>query len=107
MKRIGGSLVALLMAMSLASVANAGIATPGVERPEWRQDRRIEQGIRSGELTRREAWRLGRGEARIERAEWRAKADGRVTACERAHLHRALNRESRRIYRLKHNRFER
>jgi hypothetical protein len=35
--------------------------------------------------------------------EFRAKRDGVVTGRERRHMHRALNHESRRIYRLKHN----
>ena len=107
MKRIGGSLVALLMAMSLAGAANASMATPRIERREAWQERRIANGIRSGALTRREAWRLERGAARIDRIEWRAQRDGRVTACERVRMHRALNHESRRIWRLKHNRFGR
>jgi hypothetical protein len=68
-----------------------------------RQDRRIEQGVKSGELTRGETRRLVRGEAHVDRVEARAKRDGVVTRAERRHIQRSLNHESRRIYRLKHN----
>ena len=100
-------LLMLAVTVPLASAANASLATPRIERREARQQMRIAQGMRSGELTRREALRLERGAARIDRMEWRARADGRVTACERAQLHRALNHESRGIHRLKHNQRER
>ncbi|HVP70615.1 MAG TPA: hypothetical protein VMS45_04765 [Gemmatimonadaceae bacterium] len=103
MKRIDAVVIAMLAMLMLASVASASVATPNVERREWRQDQRIRQGVKSGELTRPEARRLVRGEARIDRMEWRAKRDGHVSPRERAHLQRALNHESRRIYRLKHN----
>jgi hypothetical protein len=81
----------------------AGRRTPGVDRREHRQQRRIVRGVRSDELTARETLRLERGQWDIRRDERRAKADGRVTARERAHLQRELNRESRHIYRAKHN----
>ena len=46
---------------------------------------------------------LRMGERHIRRMERRAKADGSVTRGERRRLNHAQNRESRRIYRLKHN----
>jgi hypothetical protein len=80
-----------------------GRRTPGIDRREHRQQRRIVRGVRSGELTARETLRLERGAWDVRRDERRAKADGRVTARERAALQRELNRESRHIYRAKHN----
>ena len=77
--------------------------TPGVDAREARQQGRIADGVASGELTPREAARLERGEARINRMEQRAKADGVVTPKERAKLQGALNRESRAIARQKHD----
>jgi hypothetical protein len=77
--------------------------TPGVDAREANQQRRIAEGIQSGQLTPREAARLERGEARINRMEQRAKADGVVTPRERARLHGALNHESRAIARQKHD----
>lgn len=87
----------------IASAAAAGTRTPRVDRREARQHVRIAQGVRSGELTRREALRLRAHQMRIRAMERRAKADGVVTLRERRRLNRALDRESRAIYRLKHN----
>jgi len=78
-------------------------ATPGVERRQQVQQRRIGQGIKSGQLTPREAVRLEREQAGIERAQRRAEADGKVTPRERARLHRKQDRASRHIFREKHD----
>ncbi|HEV2105362.1 MAG TPA: hypothetical protein VGU27_06485 [Candidatus Eisenbacteria bacterium] len=99
--------IAALAALTATVAAADSDSTPRVERREARQDARIRQGVRSGELTRGEATRLRAGERHIDRMENRAKADGHVTPRERARLNRAQNRESRRIYRLKHNERER
>jgi hypothetical protein len=102
--------VALLIAATLFSAAvitqarnMSGQTTPSVDRRERRQGRRIRHGVRSGSLTRREAGRVAAQQARIRRHERRAKADGRVTARERASIQRRENRASRNIYRKKHN----
>ena len=67
------------------------------------QQQRIEQGVKSGGLTNRETARLERGEARIDRKEARAGANGKVNAAEQRRIQRAENRESRRIYKEKHD----
>ncbi len=67
------------------------------------QQRRIEQGVASGELTNREAARLERGQARDNAAQARAGADGSVAPNEQRRLQRQENRQSRRIYREKHD----
>src|SRR2546422_5266246 len=67
------------------------------------QQRRIEQGVASGELTNREAARLERGQARDNAAQARAGADGKVGPHEQRRLQRQENRQSRRIYREKHD----
>ena len=67
------------------------------------QQQRIENGLKSGALTTREAGRLERGEARIDRKEARAGRNGNVSAGEQARIQSAQNRESRRIYRQKHD----
>lgn len=77
--------------------------TPVVDQRERNQQRRIGQGVKSGELTPAETRRLERQEGKIKADEMHAKADGKVTPAERRKLHRELNRESRRIYRKKHN----
>jgi len=68
-----------------------------------RQDQRTEQGIKSGQLTNREVGRIDRGEAHLDHSEATAGADGHVSAAEQARTERIANRQSGRIYRLKHN----
>ena len=67
------------------------------------QQQRIEQGVKSGQLTNREAGRLERGQARDDRAEARAGRDGKVTAAEQRRIQSDENKQSRRIYREKHD----
>ena len=98
------SIVASLL--SLACVA-ASADTPRLDKREANQQQRIEQGVKSGELTKPEAKRLERSERRLERHEDRAEADGVVTARERARLHNEADRTSARIYRQKHDRQDR
>jgi len=67
------------------------------------QEKRIEQGVKSGEMTNREVARAERQESRIDRREARAGADGHVGAREQRRIQRAENRESKRIHHAKHN----
>jgi len=67
------------------------------------QQSRIEQGVQSGQLTNREASQLERGQARVNRAEARAGADGHVGAREQARIQHRENVQSRHIFRDKHN----
>ncbi len=79
----------------------------GVNARERHQQRRIRQGIRSGELTRREAGRLESREARIRTREaYARRSGGTFTPRERARIQRQLNRENRGIYHQKHDRQE-
>ena len=78
--------------------------TPGIDRREQRQQRRIRRGYRRGSLTRREAARLERRESRVNRAEMTARADGRVTRGERRRVNRRLNRVNRGIRHQEHDR---
>ncbi|MBS1785657.1 MAG: hypothetical protein JST24_09545 [Acidobacteria bacterium] len=68
------------------------------------QQKRIEQGEKSGQLTPKEAARVERQEGRIDKAEAKADADGHVSKKEAKHINRMQNRESKRIYRQKHDR---
>jgi hypothetical protein len=73
------------------------------ERQDNQRDR-IRQGVQSGELTRVEAARLRRQDAQIRLNEARARqSGGEFTPRERARIQRQLDRESRRIYRQKHD----
>jgi uncharacterized protein YdeI (BOF family) len=76
----------------------------GVNERQQNQRERIQQGVRSGELTPVEAARLRNQEAQIRLNEARARqSGGEFTPQERARIQRQLNRESRRIYRQKHD----
>jgi hypothetical protein len=77
--------------------------TPVLNDRQAQQEKRIEQGIRSGELTRTETARLAKGQVELQRMENRAKRDGEVTHKERARLHNKANVESRKIHRQKHD----
>ncbi len=103
MRRFTMMVLLAALAVSLAGAASANTWTPRVDRREAHQRARIAQGVRSGQLTPREARHLRAGERRIHRMERRAKADGVVTPRELRRLNVALNHESRAIYRLKHN----
>jgi uncharacterized tellurite resistance protein B-like protein len=67
------------------------------------QQERINQGIRSGELTRAEADVLQDNLDRIKHRYSRMKADGRLTSKEQAKLDQMLDHNSRMIYNKKHN----
>jgi hypothetical protein len=96
-------IVASLLILGLAAPVFAGGHTPNLDQREHNQRARIQQGVRSGELTRPETRRLKRGEIALHRNEAVAKSDGVVTARERARLQAEANNMSRRIYRQKHD----
>jgi hypothetical protein len=76
-----------------------------IRNREVRQQHRIANGVRSGQLTPRETEHLEHREARINhqvRADRRANG-GRLTGAERRQVNREQNRTSRAIYRDKHN----
>ena len=96
-------LIVAILTVFFAAGALSQTRTPRVDARERHQQKRIEQGVKSGELTKGEVHRLERQEGRIKASEAIAKADGKVTPRERAKLNHQLNRESKRIYRAKHN----
>lgn len=75
-----------------------------IDKREAEQQKRIDQGVKSGELTQREANRLEKGQARVEKMESKANADGKITKKEAARIEHAQNQESRKIAREKHDR---
>src|SRR5687768_7523568 len=73
-----------------------------------RNDRqRIKQGVRSGELTKRETRGLVRSKRELRKDVRVAKSDGTVTARERRLLRKERRANDRKIYRAKHNRRQR
>ncbi len=98
------SIAALLIAaLPALAFAQATTAAPGIDKRQAEQQKRIDQGVKSGELTKREAARLQKGQAKVQRMEDKAKADGVVTAKERKQITREQDKQSRRIAREKHD----
>ena len=81
----------------------SGAYTPIVNQRTERQEARTEAGIRSGQLTGREVFRLQREEGKIRAERQTALADGKVTPQERKELNRDLNKLSRDIEKQKHD----
>ena len=102
MKLFTGVVVVMCASMLVGS-AIAQTQTPKVDKRERRQQMRIKEGVKSGELTPAETKRLEAQQAKIHRDEQKAKADDKVTPRERAKLQREQDRSSRTIYRKKHN----
>ena len=75
----------------------------GFEQRDAQIAQRIEQGIRSGQLTPREAARLQRRQANIARMEAEALSDGRISRRERARIELAQENLSRAVFREKHD----
>ncbi len=98
MKRLVSVLLSGALLLGLSAVSFAGI-----NGRQHREQRRIRQGIRSGELTRLEARRLETEQARIRAYERYVRRDGYISPRERARLDRGMDRASRHIYRQTHD----
>lgn len=95
--------VTLLGAMLFTYTADAQTRTPNINKYQRNQHVRINQGVKSGKLTRPEAMRLRMQQAKVRHYKQMAKADGRVTRHERRMIHHAQKNASRNIYYKKHN----
>ena len=100
--------IAALLAAAIPAFAQTPAPTPTaqqrIDQREANQQRRIEQGEKSGALTPREATRLEKGQARIGKMEDKAAADGKITAREARRIEHAQDVQSRKIRREKHDR---
>lgn len=76
-----------------------------INRRETRQQQRIANGVKSGQLTPGETRRLERGEQRLQNNQKKdmAKDNGHLTKQDQRQLNRESNRMSKRIYKDKHN----
>ncbi len=101
----------LLIGLSAApQPANAGNTScpqhrhRNIEQRQSYQQRRIDQGVASGNLTGREAARLERQRYKIERQEQRYRKDGNgMQPWERKRINKELNAENNHIYNQKHD----
>lgn len=92
-----------LAVLGLLVAVGAGRAEASVNGRQARQAARIQAGVKSGELTRREAVALRAEQAALRAEERRYRRDGVLTPRERADLRRDQNRASRHIARQKHD----
>ena len=92
-----------LVALTAPAMANSDIRDASINQREYQLAQRIEQGWRSGELTRQEYARLRLELRDIERHEQYFMADGRLSPRERGQLQARLDNLSRDIYRQKHD----
>jgi len=95
----------LIAASALAVTAGAASAQPyrgdhgrwmSINERQANLDRRIDRGLETGQLTRREAWRLRQEFRDITRLEYRYRANG-LSNWERADLDRRFDRLSAQI----------
>jgi hypothetical protein len=93
----------IAITLAFAGGALAQTATPGIDQRQANQEKRIDQGVKSGELNKREAARLEKREGKLQADKQKAQADGKVTKNERKKLNREANRDSKAIYRQKHD----
>ena len=98
---------AALLSLCAPALVFAQAETPKIDQRQANQERRIDQGIASGQLNEREANRLNNQQEHINKMEDKAKSDGVVTKKERARIGHAQDRTSRHIARQKHDRQQR
>ena len=91
------------MTLLMTGMAYAEAETPVIDQRQANQEKRIDQGIASGQLNEREAHRLNKQQGHINKMEDKAKSDGVVTKREKARVHHAQDRASRHIAREKHD----
>lgn len=104
MKRIGFVMTVLFLALFSVQCATAGgVKDPGIQSRINELQKRIDNGIVTGELTRPEAVRVQRELDRIREKRAGFKADGYLGPREREILHHDLDLLEKMIYRLKHN----
>jgi hypothetical protein len=94
----------LIAAFCFASLSLATAQrSPGISNSQKHQTMRINQGVRSGELTRQETKRLVKEQKHVQHEKRLAKADGKVTRRERKHIRHDQRVANRDIYRQKHD----
>jgi Skp family chaperone for outer membrane proteins len=97
------TLCGVALACHALAADRPGKRDPGVNARQHAQQKRVHQGVHSGQLTKGEAKTLHQ-EQKALRAEERAyKSDGKLTLQERKDLHQDANQLSKDIYRQKHD----
>lgn len=100
---VAASAVLIVFVLSAIAVYAGNTKDPKIRERIEEQQKRIDQGIASGSLTRQEADIVQDNLNRIRESEARMKADGKLTPRERKRLEHMLDRNSKMIYKEKHN----
>ena len=94
----------VLMAVSLVIIfANASFAGDRFQHRQNNQKNRISQGVRKGEITKREFTHLARQQRSVRKYRNHALRDGNLSRKERRHLNQLQDRANGTIYRDRHN----
>lgn len=93
----------LILAVATLFTASGAAEARRMDKRENRQGQRIHQGIKSGEVTKREAKKLIRGQKKVHAMENQAMADGDFSLEEKARIEHAQDKQSKKIFRAKHN----
>lgn len=95
--------LAVLATSVLSTAAWADSVAEQDQQRNVNQQERIEQGLKSGELSSRETGQLERNEQHVDRMEARDLRNGSINPAEQAKLNAAENHASNAIYNDKHN----
>jgi hypothetical protein len=102
MKKLILILTALIFTTSGLLAQNT--KTPKLNKKQKIQMQKIEQGVKSGELTRLEAKKLLKQEAKLNKFEKKIKSDGIITPKERAKLNNKVKKLDKKIFKEKNDR---
>ena len=104
LKCLAPALLLGALALPVAAQTPAPMHRHSINTRLHEQQERIHQGVQSGQLTRREQYRLDARDSRIRTQEYRDRlSGGKFTHAERRHLRSELNHSSGAIYRQKHD----
>lgn len=98
-----GLMAGIILVMVAGSVFAGNTYDPVINDRIAEQQKRIDEGIASGQLSSAEADILQDNLNWIKAEDTRLKADGKLTPKERARLNKMLDRNSNMIYKKKHN----
>ena len=96
-------IAALIAALPGIALAQDTKSTPRIDQRQENQEKRIDQGAKSGQLTDKETKRLEKGQARVQKMEDKAVADGKVTKKERKKIEHTQDQQSKKIHRERHD----
>ena len=95
--------ISIAIIFGLSAVAAAQTKSHGINKRQKNQQKRIFKGVQNGSINGKEFKHLQKQQILTQRAKKRAKSDGEFSRGERARIHKRQNKNSRRIFRAKHN----